>query len=243
MNDVALAERDLAEPQQAGGQLAGETYQRLRDLIVKGRLTPGSRLAEAPLAAALGVSRTPIRSAIQRLAQEGYILVSSPLSPSGPIVAPLLREDAREVFEIIGKLESLVARRAAALPAPQREALADRLASINAELRRTAAEGPEQQSRLHDLHGDFHRTLVAGAGGDRTRQLHDGMNAQAERYERVYSGFVSATEESAREHDALIGALRLGDAAAAEAAAERNWIASAERLVQVIGRAMEFGGW
>jgi DNA-binding GntR family transcriptional regulator len=243
MNVVSGARRDAAEPQHAGGQLASETYLRLRELIVKGRLTPGSRLAEAPLAAALGVSRTPIRSAIQRLAQEGYIVVSSPLSPSGPIVAPLLREDAREVFEIIGKLEALVARRAAALPAPQREALADRLAEINAELRRTAAAGPELHSLLHDLHGDFHRAFVAGAGGDRTRQLHDSMNAQAERYERVYSGFVSATEESAREHDALIVAVRHGDTAAAEAAAERNWTSSAERLVQVIGRAMEFGGW
>ena len=50
-----------------------QAYEHLRELIVLGRLAPGSRLIETEIADRLGLSRTPIRSALQRLMQEGYI--------------------------------------------------------------------------------------------------------------------------------------------------------------------------
>ncbi|MFB6240160.1 MAG: GntR family transcriptional regulator, partial [Gemmatimonadota bacterium] len=52
---------------------SGETYTRLRELIVRGQLAPGSRIIETDVAERLGVSRTPVRSALQRLEQEGFI--------------------------------------------------------------------------------------------------------------------------------------------------------------------------
>ncbi|NNM33689.1 MAG: GntR family transcriptional regulator, partial [Gemmatimonadetes bacterium] len=48
-------------------------YERLRELIVRGRLAPGSRLIETEVAERLGLSRTPVRGAFQRLTQEGYV--------------------------------------------------------------------------------------------------------------------------------------------------------------------------
>lgn len=220
-----------------------DAYVRLRDLIVSGRLAPGSRLVEASLASALGISRTPVRSAIQRLRQEGYVVSNESLGRAVPLVAPLRREDGRELFELLGKMESLAARRAAQLPEVERYALADRLAAINQALLACAPDDMEGTvSRLHVLHGEFHRELVRSAAGPRLRASHEVMNAQAERYERVYSGLVADTPESVREHDAIISAIRHGDAAAAEIATERNWMGAAERLVRVIARAMEFGG-
>ena len=53
-------------------------YHRLRELIVRGRLAPGARIIETVIAARLGVSRTPVRAALQRLQQEGYVVVASP---------------------------------------------------------------------------------------------------------------------------------------------------------------------
>jgi len=220
-----------------------DAYVRLRDLIVTGRLAPGSRLVEASLATALGISRTPVRSAIQRLRQEGYVVSDESLARAVPLVAPLRREDGRELFELLGKMESLAARRAAQLPDAERIALADRLAAINRQLAECAPQSSEEDAaRLHFLHGEFHRELVRTAAGPRLRASHEAMNAQAERYERVYSSLVAQTPDSVREHDAIIDAIRQGNSPAAEAATERNWTGSAERLVRVIARALEFGG-
>jgi len=220
-----------------------DAYVRLRDLIVSGRLAPGSRLVEASLATALGISRTPVRSAIQRLRQEGYVVSDESLARAVPLVAPLRREDGRELFELLGKMESLAARRAAELPDRDRLALADRLAAINRQLAECAPQiTVEDVARLHFLHGEFHRELVRTAAGPRLRASHNAMNAQAERYERVYSSLVAETPDSVREHEAIIDAIRRADGPAAEMATERNWTGSAVRLMRVIARAVEFGG-
>jgi DNA-binding GntR family transcriptional regulator len=233
-------------PVSRDGQLASDdAYRQLRDLIVSGRLAPGSRLIEATVATALGISRTPVRSAIQRLRQEGYVVSEDTRTRSVPLVAPLRRDDGRELFELLGKMESLAARRAAQAPDAERHAIADRLAAINhALLACTPDDIDDGIARLHVLHGEFHRELVRSAAGPRLRASHDAMNAQAERYERVYSSLVDETPDSVQEHDAIIDAIRRGDAEAAERATEHNWIRSADRLVRVIGRAMELGtGW
>lgn len=165
------------------------------------------------------------------------------LSRAAPLVAPLRRDDGQELFELLGKMESLAARRAAQRSDAEREALADRVAAIHEQLRHCEADDHDRTGeRLHFLHGEFHRELVRSAAGPRLRASHQAMNAQAERYERVYSIFVAETPESAREHDAIISAIRCGDVAAAELATEHNWRRSAERLLRVIARAMEFGG-
>ncbi len=77
------------------------TYRRLRELIVGGRLAAGARLIETELASRLGVSRTPVRAALLRLAQEGYILSPDAGRRARPAVAALTREDAAELFNII----------------------------------------------------------------------------------------------------------------------------------------------
>ena len=56
-----------------GSDRASQAYRRLRELIVHGRLAPGARIIETEVAGKLGISRTPVRAALQRLQQEGYI--------------------------------------------------------------------------------------------------------------------------------------------------------------------------
>ncbi|HJU65178.1 MAG TPA: GntR family transcriptional regulator, partial [Gemmatimonadaceae bacterium] len=98
-------------------------YHQLRTLIVEARLAPGTRLVESEIAARLGVSRTPVRSALQRLQQEGYVIASPHLQNVRLTVAPLTREDSRELFHLVGELEGLAARGAAELPASDRQSL------------------------------------------------------------------------------------------------------------------------
>jgi len=66
--------RPPRKPNAQHGELADRTYRQLRELIVRGRLPPGARAMETELAKRFGVSRTPVRESLARLAQEGVAL-------------------------------------------------------------------------------------------------------------------------------------------------------------------------
>src|SRR4051812_29285735 len=75
------------------GSRPEQVYARLRDLIVQGLLSPGSRIIETEIAGRLGVSRTPVREALQRLQQEGFVTGNPGAQQSRLTVAPLTRMD------------------------------------------------------------------------------------------------------------------------------------------------------
>lgn len=219
-------------------------YRKLRDLIVKGQLAPGTRLVETDVASRLSVSRTPVRGALQRLQQEGYILDSPSLQQSRPIVAPLTREDARELFYIVAEVEALAARHAADLPNAKRVALAARLQRINDEFKKAAHAKQPSHHKLWELDERFHRGYVEAGAGPRLLALHDAVKPQAERYERIYvSLLVSQLGASIAEHNVIIRAIKAGDREAAQAAVQTNWRNAAERLGRVIDTLGERGHW
>lgn len=219
-------------------------YRKLRDLIVRGQLAPGTRLVETDVAKRLGVSRTPVRGALQRLQQEGYILDSPSLQQSRPVVAPLTREDARELFYIVAEVEALAARHAAELPNAKRTALAERLQKINDDFKKAANAKRPGHHRLWELDERFHRGYVEAGAGPRLLALHDAVKPQAERYERIYvSLLVHEIGVSVAEHNIIIRALRAGDSEAAQVAVQTNWRNAAERLGRVIETLGERGQW
>jgi DNA-binding GntR family transcriptional regulator len=219
-------------------------YEQLRQLIVTGRLAPGSRLVETDIATRFQVSRTPVRGALQRLQQEGYIVDSPSMRQSRPTVAPLTQEDATEVFDIVGHLEGLAGQLAAELPAAKRQALAKELTVINTEFKRLSQVQRPDHQRLFELDERFHSTYVEAAAGIRLRALHHAVKPQAERYERLYVSFLAGElMTSTKEHDLIIGAIAAGKPAAAEQAVMMNWHNAAERLSRVIERAGERGRW
>ncbi|MBL8988636.1 MAG: GntR family transcriptional regulator [Gemmatimonadetes bacterium] len=221
-----------------------QVYEQLRELIVHGRLAPGSRLVETDIATRFGVSRTPVRGALQRLQQEGYIVDSPSMRQSRPTVAPLTGDDAAELFDIVGQLEALAAANAAALPTPKRLALAKELTTINNEFRKAAQSGRPDHNRLWDLDERFHERCVEVAAGPRLRLLHGSVKPQAERYERLYVSYLAGEiATSVAEHEVIIAAIEQGDATAAKAAVERNWHNAAERLGRVIERVGDRGRW
>src|SRR5690606_27538575 len=138
------------------------------------------------IATRLGVSRTPVRSALQRLQQEGYIVGSDSGRQSRPTIAPLTKEDARELFRIVGAVESLAGRQAAELPLAYRVLLSDELERYNAELSAAASAPKPDDNRVFDLDMGFHRRYVEAGAGPRLLALHDAIKPQAERYERLY---------------------------------------------------------
>jgi DNA-binding GntR family transcriptional regulator len=220
-----------------------QVYERLRNLIIAGRLAPGTRIIETDVATRLGVSRTPVRGALQRLQQEGFVVDSPTLRQTRPTVAPLTRDDARELFLLVGALEGLAAHRAALGSPSERSALAAELAEINDALADAAGAPRPDHARIFDLDDRFHKAYMRAAG-PRVLAIHGTVKPQAERYERLYVSMV--TEElhtSVTEHRAIVKAIRGGNAPAAQAAVETNWRNAAERLVSVVAASGERGRW
>jgi GntR family transcriptional regulator of vanillate catabolism len=135
--------------------------QRIRELIVEGVLPPGSRVAEAAIAERLGVSRTPVRSALPALASEGLL---EPAGKRGYAVRNFTVEDSYRATEIRCLLEGYAARELAA-----RE---DRWPIIAA-LRETLRDGDaifakgfvvkDDENAYADMNREFHDLIVNGA--------------------------------------------------------------------------------
>lgn len=220
------------------GSRPEQAYARLRTLIVDGTLAPGARIVETEIATRLGVSRTPVREALQRLQQEGFVSGTPGAQQARLSVAPLTRADVHELLDVVGVLEGLGARRAAALPAPAREALAIELRSLNQDFARAATALPVNHGKLYEADERLHGRIVQAGGGPRLQTLHDAVKPQAERYIRMYIRMLSGdTRPSTSEHDAIIDAIAAGRPAEAQRAVELNWRHAAERLAKVIGTA------
>lgn len=219
-------------------------YQRLRELIVRGRLAPGTRIIESDVAERLGVSRTPARSAMQRLQQEGYVVALDGGKQARLSVAPLTEDDARELFRIVGSIEGLAARQSAALEPGPRERLVEEMNRLNDELKSAAAKEKPSQNEIFDIDSAFHRAYVEAGSGPRLLALHDAIKPQAERYVRLYVSFlVDEIGSSVEEHHRTTGRIADGDLEGAQTAVEINWRNAAERLSRVIAVFGERGNW
>lgn len=219
-------------------------YDRLRELIVRGQLAPGVRLIEQDIATRLGTSRTPVRSALQRLQQERYVTVPEGGKHARMTVAPLTMDDAQELFEIVGGLEAAAARRAALLSMTTRVRVSTQLSEINGALLRATQSGRADQNEVFSLDTGFHRAYVEAGAGPRILALHDVVKPQAERYVRLYiSALLDQIADSISEHDAIVEGIRKGEADATEQAVLVNWRHAAERLSEVIARLGERGIW
>ena len=219
-------------------------FTELRQLIVRGHLPPGSWVVESHVAERLGLSRTPVRAALQRLHQEGYVVTHQRGRRGRVLIAPLTREDARELYAIIGHLEVLAGTIVAALAHRERDRLADRLAAFNGELHAIASRRPTDPRRVFDIDKNFHAAIVAAAGGGRLEVLHQAITPQVERYWRLYaSSIINELHLSVTEHEEIIRATRQGDVDAIAAGLRRNWTGGFERISQLIDVFGERGSW
>jgi DNA-binding GntR family transcriptional regulator len=222
--------------------LAARAYSELRKMIVTAKLAPGASLIETELSRRLEMSRTPIRGALQRLQQEGFVIGSGEYRRA--IVSPLTVEDLHELFLIMGALEGVAARLAAALAPDLRLTLADRMEELNHHLHAATQMRPAQVGHVHDLHIAFHRAYVEAAAGRRLRGELDALEPQYERYERVYvTALIDKFGDSLQEHKAIVAAFRAGDQDAAERHVVANYRNGAERFQSVVTMLGERGNW
>lgn len=218
-------------------------FREIRELIVHGRLSPGTWILEADLAERLNMSRTPVRGAIHWLQREGYILEHRNVKKSRMVVAPLTKEDANELYSIIGKLEGIAGAGVAALPVKDRKAIAAELRKLNTRLQ-DISKGKGHPGEIFEIDRDFHRLIIQHGAGARLTTLHKAIEPQTERYWRLYaSSIIKDLHVSVDEHEIIIDAIDAGNAEKVEHGLEENWARGAERLGHVIDMFGERGSW
>lgn len=190
------------------------------------------------------MSRTPVRGALHLLQREGYVIEHTNVRKSRMVVAPLTKEDAAELYPIIGHVEGLAGRRTATLPKGRRTEIATRLRSLNQQLRDILHSKPSVAGGIFDVDRSFHRTIIESGAGPRLLALHKSIEPQAERYWRLYaSSIINDLHLSVAEHDEVIAALVAGDPDRVERALQMNWENGCARLARVIDIFGERGSW
>lgn len=191
---------------------AHKAYALIRDRIISGEYPPSLRLTEQEIADASGVSRTPVREALQRLQNEGFVRVSANL---GAMVVEWSESDANDVFELRALLEPYGAARAARQITPEGIKALRELA--RAQYQECKRRGPGFVERVGQLNSDFHRTLHGFADNTRLTTLMPAL-IEAPLVMRTFAKY--EPEEllrSAAHHLEIVDALEAGDADWAEA--------------------------
>ncbi|MFD0668604.1 GntR family transcriptional regulator [Ramlibacter sp. MAHUQ-53] len=183
-----------------------QVAQRLRQMLVEGRIRPGAKLNERELSELLRVSRTPLREAFKMLAAEGLV----ELQPNrGAIAVALTEADVRHTFEVMAGLEAQSGELAA-----QRITDAE-LAEIRAmHYEMLAAYTRRDLSAYYALNARIHAAINAAAKNPVLAAVYQQVNArlQALRFRSNQDG--GKWDQAVKEHDTMIEALAARDAAA-----------------------------
>ncbi len=185
--------------------LSEQAYQQLRRMIVRLEFAPGDVLREDELRRRLGIGRTPIREALQRLAREHFVSV---IPRRGMLVAGIDVSELSTLFETRMVLEPYAARLAAARGGDEHWAqMEEALARTT-----TATLDPGQ---LLEIDRRCHELMWEAAGNRFLLDTLDMLYAQSDRLWHLYLADVGDMDHAVGEHRAILAALRAGDGAAA----------------------------
>ncbi|GII75990.1 GntR family transcriptional regulator [Sphaerisporangium rufum] len=185
------------------------TLRAVRDLILSGHFRPGDRVNEAELAEALGVSRGPLREALQQLTSEGLV---HRIPHRGTFIPEFGATETVELYELREAIEVMAARLAAERATPEDLAELRRFLDATGEVLHSSDEAHYPR----DL--DFHDRIVAIAGNRqlqaRCREVHQLLHVARSR-----SGFrTERAHQAYDEHRAILQALETRDPDAADRA-------------------------
>jgi DNA-binding GntR family transcriptional regulator len=182
---------------------AAAIHAELREEIVSLKRPPGEAIVEKEIARTCGVSRTPVREAVLRLADEGLIEI---FPQSGTFVARIPIAALPEAIIIRKALEETTARLAAERGAP------GRIAGIEVILKRqreVAAQG--DQEAFHRADEAFHAAVAEAAGHPRIWTLVQQVKVQVDRFRRLTLPQKGRMALVVREHAAVAAAIRRRD--------------------------------
>ncbi len=195
IDDLTSAEG--TEPESLGEQ----AYIALRQKIVRLDFAPGDVLREDELRVLLGIGRTPIREALQRLQREHFVTV---IPRRGMFVSGIEVSELSMLFETRAVLEPYAARLAAL------RGTDEQWDDMEATLARTVDPSLDDEDQLA-LDRRCHEIIWAASGNRFLLDTLDMLYAQSDRLWHLYLADVSDMQHAVDEHQAILGALRSGD--------------------------------
>ena len=187
--------------------LSEQAYVLIKGAIMNNYMKPMEELSEEMLAAQLGISRTPVRSAIKKLAFEKLVVLRPGKTT---IVADISAQDIMKVFAVRIALEPLAAQKAAAVITPsQLEQLEAVLAA------QTEAMRGDDYNLYMMKEYEFHAGIAALAENDLLYEFVEKVNTQVQRFHTLSSALQASSALALMEHEQLLDRFRVKDAAGA----------------------------
>ena len=190
--------------------------ERIRSNIIEGVLPPGSQLNEVELAAAYGVSRGPIREAMQRLIQEGLLRSEPHRGVFVPIMTP---EDVDDIYLVRGALETAAVRRIAGTSrAPSAYKTLDKIVRAM-----ESAEKGDDWNTVANRDLDFHTALVAAADSPRLERMFTTVISETRLCLGVLSAAYDARGDLVEEHRRISDLIKDDDTEGAVSALQKHF--------------------
>jgi len=220
-------QRPAARPRKAARETVGHEsiYGALLTEIVDGGLAPGKRLVESDIAKRFGVSRTPVREALFRLHQEGFVLTSP---GRGFSVKPLDEREAQELFPVLATLEGLALSSSAPIAVLDVDALR-RANKALSRFRNRPWEAIQADTAFHEL-------LLRRCPNARLIAMIDAVRRRLLRYEYVYMTDGKLIDLSMAQHAAIIDCLARSDFAVAAKAIRANYASGSALVLSRLSR-------
>jgi DNA-binding GntR family transcriptional regulator len=178
----------------------------LRQMIIEGQLLPGEQLGEARIAELLGVSRAPVREALQQLVQQKLLVAAR---NKGVSVVSFTASDIWEIYDARCAIESHAAARLIDGSLGVRARATDDLRTVLERLGNAVKKGNRRQISAADL--DFHLTLVASGGNSRLVDAYSILSAQTLACINRLEIALPSGDEVIDDHAILIDALAAGE--------------------------------
>ena len=206
--------------------LGTQVFEQIKGMILRGEVAPGRRIIENEVADSMGISRTPVREAVHRLAAEGFV---NPLPKGGYAVRGLTVSGVEETFDIRSILESFAASLAAnrftdTELVPLEEKIDEFQRCLDA----------NDLSRLAHINTEFHELLYALSRSPRLIKMIDDLRDDIFLLRRLMLNSVDMARLSNKDHREMIKAMKKRDSGRVEELVKKHILRGKEYVLEQI---------
>ena len=193
---------------QGSASLEARVYNEVREALLCGQFKKGEWLTEHMLTQKLGVSRTPVRSALQRLAEDGLV---SMIPNRGAVVIGIAKEDIVDIYRIRMRLEGLASAMAAEkITDEAKQKLSENVALFEFYVQRQDTE------HIEELDTAFHSMIYEASGSRTLERILTDLHSNTKAYRSQSLCVPGRLARTLEEHKEILGAILTGNAEKAE---------------------------